>query len=926
MNSLFPTFQDIGIYSEVCQNGTKTCTEQIVIYANAFTTCSVVQLFIGVVIGPLIDHFGLRVINIVSSAINFAGLLMFIFLTPSSAVIIFIASTLSGIGGSGMIICTLSAGQLFTRTSSMVVTLMQGVGDSSSGFFAFVHLAYKAGFSFRTSFVILALGALITGLLNSLFVQSYWLHDMPKYKEDATDEPRDGNVYEVGNEETTVDIRVDAAITEILPTPKRSMRSVTFLVALLFICLGLFQFNFYLAEFSILLDYYFDNPETTERLSSVFTFILLGGIPAAFLCGAIIDKIRSVHKPNLENLLALPSGYERNYAVLMYNSRPAAISMYIFAVLTVTVTSLQFIASEDAFYANFVVFLLMRGFLFTTFSITIITAFPLFQFGTIFGTTLTIGGIFSMIQYGLIQLNPKTANSIALILAFLLFIPPTIIYIMSSKALKKLPSGNKIDHCVPLKVRKILAVLLGSLEMCFSGVIYGMNSLFPTFQDIGIYSEVCQNGTKACTEQIVIYANAFTTCCVIQLFVGVVIGLLIDHVGLRVINMISSIIGFSGLLMFAFLTPSSAVIIFIASILNGIGGTGMVICTLSAGQLFTKTSSMVVTLIEGVYDSSSGLFAFVHLSHKFGFSFRYCFVILALGALITGLLNSLFVQSYWLQDMPKYKEDTTDEPRIKHIRLDLLICVLFISLTSLQKSSAYMFKIDEISVDIRVDAVITEILPTPKRSMRSLSFLVALMFFSLGLFQFNFYLAEFSILLDYYFDNPETTERLSSVFTFILLGGIPAAFLCGAIIDKIRSVHKPNLDHLLALPSGYERNYAVLMYNSRPAAISMYIFAVLTVTVTSLQFIALEGAFYANFVFFLLMRGFLFSTFCITVISAFPLSQYGTILGAASTLSGIFALIQYGLILPKPKIANSIALILAFLLFIPPTIIYIMSS
>ncbi|VDO02261.1 unnamed protein product [Rodentolepis nana] len=88
----------------------------------------------------------------------------------------------------------------------------------------------------------------------------------------------------------------------------------------------------------------------------------------------------------------------------------------------------------------------------------------------------------------------------------------------------------------------------------------------------------------------------------------------------------------------------------------------------------------------------------------------------------------------------------------------------------------------------------------------------------------------------------------------------------------------------------------------------------------------MEGAFYANFVFFLLMRGFLFSTFCITVISAFPLSQYGTILGAASTLSGIFALIQYGLILPKPKIANSIALILAFLLFIPPTIIYIMSS
>nr|CDS26848.1 solute carrier family 43 [Hymenolepis microstoma] len=444
MNSLFPTFQDIGIYGEVCQNGTKTCTEQIVIYANAFTTCCVVQLFMGVVIGPLIDYVGLRVINMVSSAINFAGLLMFAFLTPSSAVIIFIASTLSGIGGSGMVICTLSAGQLFTKTSSMVITLMQGVGDSSSGIFAFVHLSYKAGFSIRNSFIILALGALVAGFLNSLFVQSYWLQDMPKYKKDATDGPRtkEGSVSKSENEECSLDIRVDAVLTEILPSPKRSMRSLSFLVALIFFSLGLFQFNFYLAEFSIVVDYYFGNPEISERLSSVFTFVLLGGVPAAFLCGAIVDKIRSVYKPNLEHLLALPAGYERNYAVMMYNSRPAAISMYIFAVLTVIMTSLQFIALEAAFYTNFVFFLLMRGFLFTTISITVMSAFPISQFGTIFGTTLTIGGVFSLIQYALILPKPYIANSIALILALLLFIPPSIVFVMSSKALKRLPNED----------------------------------------------------------------------------------------------------------------------------------------------------------------------------------------------------------------------------------------------------------------------------------------------------------------------------------------------------------------------------------------------------------------------------------------------------------------------------------------------------
>ncbi|KAM3181521.1 hypothetical protein ACTXT7_014202 [Hymenolepis weldensis] len=189
--------------------------------------------------------------------------------------------------------------------------------------------------------------------------------------------------------------------------------------------------------------------------------------------------------------------------------------------------------------------------------------------------------------------------------------------------------------------------------------------------------------------------------------------------------MILSIISLTGLMMFTFLTPSSAVIIFIASTPYGTGGTGMVMCTFSAGQLLTGTSTVVLTFKEEVYDTS-GMLAFVYLSHTVEFSFRNCFAILAVGALVTGVLNSLFVQSYWLADMPKYKDVAAEE---------------------------------------------------------------------------------------YYPKISETSACLSSIFPFVLLGGIPTAFHCGAVVDKLRSVYKSHPEHLLTLPEGYERNRVVMWFN-----------------------------------------------------------------------------------------------------------------
>ena len=215
--------------------------------------------------------------------------------------------------------------------------------------------------------------------------------------------------------------------------------------------------------------------------------------------------------------------------------------------------------------------------------------------------------------------------------------------------------GTLLDNLVPLKTRRVLSIVLGALEASFGSVAYGLNSLYPIFQENGIYGDVCANSTGGCSDQLLIYANAYTTLAIAPIVLGIVLGFLIDKIGLRVINLLTTLMNFLGLLLFVFLNSSNAVIIFIGSTLSSVGGNGMVVATLSISRLFTKTSAMVTTLIQGICDSSSVFFALVYLTHESNFSFKSSFLILAIACLVAGLLNSLFVMTYWIEDMMKCK-------------------------------------------------------------------------------------------------------------------------------------------------------------------------------------------------------------------------------------------------------------------------------
>ncbi len=90
-------------------------------------------------------------------------------------------------------------------------------------------------------------------------------------------------------------------------------------------------------------------------------------------------------------------------------------------------------------------------------------------------------------------------------------------------------------------------------------------------------------------------------------------------------------------------------------------------------------------------------------------------------------------------------------------------------------------------------------------------------------------------------------------------------------------------------------------------AVSMCIMNSFAIVVSCLVFIPVEAVYYVNYVFVVLMRGFLYSTLSSSVMAAFPVEQFGTLYGAAGAIGGAFSCIQYALLVPAPSIGNGIA-------------------
>ncbi|KAM6274943.1 equilibrative nucleobase transporter 1 isoform 1-T3 [Porphyrio hochstetteri] len=200
---------------------------------------------------------------------------------------------------------------------------------------------------------------------------------------------------------------------------------------------------------------------------------------------------------------------------------------------------------------------------------------------------------------------------------------------------------------------KRLGTLLSGLLECgaFCGIIFGWASLVFVLKDLGYFRDLCQttptpgpNQTQLldCSQQDGQFSLVFTIGSFMNNFMTFPMGFIFDHFGTTVARLIAISLYTGGTLLVAFSTPELAVLLFPAMSMLSVGGILLILTNMQVGNLFGKYRSIIITLYNGAFDSSSAIFLIIKVLYERGLSLRTMFLFMA-ACSAWHLLRTLFL-------------------------------------------------------------------------------------------------------------------------------------------------------------------------------------------------------------------------------------------------------------------------------------------
>ncbi|NXA02797.1 S43A3 protein, partial [Nesospiza acunhae] len=200
---------------------------------------------------------------------------------------------------------------------------------------------------------------------------------------------------------------------------------------------------------------------------------------------------------------------------------------------------------------------------------------------------------------------------------------------------------------------KRLGTLLSGLLECgaFCGIIFGWASLVFVLKDLGYFEGLCQPSATAspnltlgsdCSGQDEQFSLVFTIGSFMNNFMTFPMGVVFDRFGTTAARLIAISLYTGGTLLVAFSTPELAVLLFPAMSMLSVGGILLILTNMQVGNLFGNYRSIIITLYNGAFDSSSAIFLIVKLLYEQGLSLRAMFLFLAAWS-AWHLLRTLFL-------------------------------------------------------------------------------------------------------------------------------------------------------------------------------------------------------------------------------------------------------------------------------------------
>ncbi|NWS43873.1 S43A3 protein, partial [Probosciger aterrimus] len=200
---------------------------------------------------------------------------------------------------------------------------------------------------------------------------------------------------------------------------------------------------------------------------------------------------------------------------------------------------------------------------------------------------------------------------------------------------------------------KRLGTLLSGLLECgtFCGLIFGWASLVFVLKELQYFKEWCQpvgalgpNGTELldCSRQDEQFSLVFTIGSFMNNFMTFPMGFIFDLFGTTVARLIAISLYTGGTLLVAFSTPGLAVLLFPAMSMLSVGGILLILTNMQVGNLFGKYRSIIITVYNGAFDSSSAVFLIIKVLYGHGLSLQTMFLFMA-ACSAWHLLRTLFL-------------------------------------------------------------------------------------------------------------------------------------------------------------------------------------------------------------------------------------------------------------------------------------------
>ncbi|XP_039197112.1 solute carrier family 43 member 3 isoform X1 [Crotalus tigris] len=196
--------------------------------------------------------------------------------------------------------------------------------------------------------------------------------------------------------------------------------------------------------------------------------------------------------------------------------------------------------------------------------------------------------------------------------------------------LEKKESARDAMESRKSETAKRLATLISGLVecMCFAGVIFGWTSLVFVFKHLKYFENYCESAanatinqtTQGCAAQDEQFSLIFTIGSFMNNFMTFPTGYIFDHFGTTAARLLAISSYTTGTLLIAFSSAATAIMLYPALTFISVGGILLILTNMQIGNLFGKHRSIIITLYNGAFDSSSAVFLIIKLLYEQGLS------------------------------------------------------------------------------------------------------------------------------------------------------------------------------------------------------------------------------------------------------------------------------------------------------------------